>query len=232
MYRYLNLPFPTKPDLSYFENLLGCETILVNPKTQYKIIVAEKDLKSFRGVGYDKEILLKEDYRFDFQDNFETWFEDEYSKMGFKLEVGGISVTRPGSANIIHSDSHFIGDFSRTKINFTFSDYNSYLEYVQQHSEDKIYQFFDEKNGCKISCLDEPDCDVIDKLYYETWFPVLLDVRKFHRRNNRSCKGISVVLSYNLLDSNNNFVDFETAKTLFQDVLIPEDYKFNLLSDV
>ena len=231
MYRYLNLPFPTKPDLSYFENNLGCEKLIINPKTQYKIIVAEKDLKSFKGVKYDEEIILEKDHRFDFQDDFEKWFKDEYSQLGFKLDVGGVSVTRPGGANIIHSDSHILGDFSRTKINFTFSDYNSCLEYVQQYSDDKIYEFTDE-HGCKISCLDEIDCDVIAKVNYETWFPVLLDVRKFHRRNNRPCKGISVVLSYNLLDYNNNFVDFETAKTLFQDVLIPEDYKFNLLSDV
>lgn len=230
MFRHLDLPFPKRPDVSIFDDCLGYDILFINEKTNFKIIYADKDYETYRGEDYDKIVKLKQDLRFEFQDEFEEWFKKEYYNMGIKVEVGGISVTRPYGANTIHSDSHAIGDFSRTKINFTFADYNSKLEYFET-SPEKIYQHKDD-TGCVSSCVDEKDCNLLDVLKYESMYPILLDTRLFHRRNNRFCNTTSVVLSYNLRYMNDKFVDFKTAETIFRDILIPKECKINLLSDV
>ena len=231
MYRYLNLPFPSTPDLSFVSKYKNKDALLVNPKTNFKIIFADKDVNSYKNIPYDDEIEIDKDIKFDFQKDFEEWFNNNYSDKNLKIDSGGISITRPGGANTIHSDSHHIGNISRVKINFTFSDYNSQLEYVEQHSDDKIYTYKDE-TGCVISCIDENDCDVKQQIKHETWFPVLLDVKKFHRRNNRKCRTSSVVLSYNVRDSENNFIDFDIVEKILSTNLLPKDCKFNLLSDI
>tara|TARA_Y100000004_G_scaffold196789_1_gene268084 strand:+ start:1019 stop:1711 length:693 start_codon:yes stop_codon:yes gene_type:complete len=230
MFRHLNLPFPTRPDVSIFDDCLGYDILFINEETNFKIIYADKDYETYRGEEYDKVVKLKHDLRFEFQDEFEEWFKREYSSMGVQALFGGISVTRPHGANTIHSDSHAIGDYSRTKINFTFADYNSKLEYFKPIPE-RIYQYKDD-TGCVSSCIDEKDCEILDVLKYESMYPTLLDTRQFHRRNNRPCKTTSVVMSYNIRDMDGKFIDFKTAETIFQDILIPKDCKINLLSDI
>ena len=69
MYRYLNLPFPKTPDLSFASKYKNKDTLLVNPKTNFKIIFADKDVNSYKNIPYDNEIEIDKDIRFDFQND-------------------------------------------------------------------------------------------------------------------------------------------------------------------
>ena len=231
-YRYVNASIPSRPDFSLFDKYLNADTMLCNLKTMYKIIVAKADKESFRNFPYDEYVYLKEDIRFDFEDKFKSWFSEQFKNEDIMLSDGGISITVPGSANTIHSDSHsFDNWYGKSKINIGFADYNSRFEWFKFKSEKDIYKHKDE-TGCQISCLDEKDATVTNTLNLENWYPVFIDVKTFHRRNNRNCKTPSYIFSYNIVDRNNKPLEFEKAEKILERVLLPKNYKFNLLSDV
>ena len=93
-------------------------------------LIHEKDLDSFRDASYDKDIILDNEFKFNFQHSFEKWFYSYTDKI--KLGEYYIVQTKGGVANPIHSDTCPITNVSKTKINFTFADYNSCLEYFKK----------------------------------------------------------------------------------------------------
>ena len=224
-YRYLDLPFKIEePDRSLLNDFVGCCIRgMVNNFTYHNF---EKDLDSFRDASYDKDIILDNEFKFNFQHSFEKWFYSYTDKI--KLGEYYIVQTKGGVANPIHSDTCPITNVSKTKINFTFADYNSCLEYFWA---DAMYESKENENDGAVMTADEKDCKLIEKIKYENYYPVLLDTNSFHRGNNRNCKNRRLTISYDLQDLNGNFVNFTDAVNIFKKVFVPNENKFYMLSD-
>ena len=221
-YRYLNLPFKIKePDRSLLDEFTGCD--IFGTKDNFTFMNLEKDLVSYKDASYDKDIKLNEVIKFDFQYDFEKWFENYTDEI--KLATYYFLHTKEGIANTIHSDT--ITDESKTKINFVFADYNSCMEFFET---DNIYEY-PHKDGL-VLCADEKDSKLIGRLKYENYYPILVDTNSFHRGNNRSCQSRRLTISYDLTDRNGNYVNFPDAVNIFDDVLVPVENKFYMLSDV